>query len=113
MQDIFCYTNGRAWPMGMYGCLSIVFRSAQRQEGRGPQAFNACRLFLNVCAEFQKWNPELLHYAVPTDVREAELALNLTTSALTMMSKYHNRLSNDAAVALYQYLRSFLEDRRA
>lgn len=113
MQDIFCYSGGRSWPMGVYGCLSYVFRSAQRHEGRGPQAFNVSRLFLCVCVELHKWNPDLLQYAVPADVREAEMAFNLTTSALTVMSKYQNRHSNEAAGTLYQFLRSYIEGRRA
>eukprot|EP00892_Ulva_mutabilis_P012888 jgi/Ulvmu1/9972/UM059_0021.1 len=113
IRDIFCYTSGRSWPMGMYGCLSFVFRSAQRHEGRGPQAFTVSRLFLCVCAELHKWNPDLLQFAVPVDVREAELALNLTTSALSLMAKYQSRHLNEAAGNLYQFLRSYIDGRRA
>lgn len=91
-----------------------MMRSAERRDGRTSHAFNACRLFLHVCGELHKWNPDLLQYAVPHDVREAETALNIMTNMLTLISKYQApRLSNEAAGTLYQFLRSYVEERQA
>lgn len=100
--------------MGLFGCVSFMMRSAERREGRAALAFNACRLFLYVCAEFHKWNPDLLQFAVPQDIREAEVALSVMTNMLTMMTKYQPpRLSNEAAGTLYKFLHSYVEERHA
>lgn len=100
--------------MGLYACVSNTMRSADRRESRIAVAYHAGRLFLLVCYEFQKWNPDLLQHAVPHDVRDAEVAMNLVDKMLLFMARSQPaRLSNEAVGNLFAFLRTYVEETRS